>query len=210
MLEKQYKLRPPVVDLSYMFPATHVVDHEYTGIGASSIVNIRSVATLLSATHSRTVKYHFTCPELKGTTARLRQFVDAFGVFDPAALWDIVPWSFVIDWMVGIGPWLHKHKPQFFPATLNIDDYCETVRVEYLVEWYVTYNGCSFSAPSDIESDGTYTEKIGTEVAVAYHRRPYQPTVFRSIKPGIKSPFSHYRLGISSALLGQRLIPRGH
>jgi len=73
-------------------------------------------------------RYYFVCPELTGILNRIKQFVDQAGLLDPAALWDVIPWSFIIDWFFDIGPWIHKNlKPQLLPADVVLCDWCESI-----------------------------------------------------------------------------------
>lgn len=208
-LHKRYRRRY-AHDVSAAYPKEYVFIHDYRGPASSAILEVRSVAKLRLATHHRVARYTYRCPELQGIMARLRQFVDAFGVFDPAALWDVIPWSFVIDWFIGVGPWLHKNmKPRLFPAEVVVDDYCESVRVVYDITWYVTYKGGPNFGYSAFNSEGVYTLPAGTEVAEVFHREVFQPKVVRRQHSGFKNPFSAFRVGIVSALLGQKVIPRG-
>jgi hypothetical protein len=50
--------------------------------------------------------YHYT--EFQKQHAALLAFLDKLGVsFDPAIIWNAIPWSFVVDWVVGIGRFLN-------------------------------------------------------------------------------------------------------
>jgi len=76
----------------------------------------------------QTTKYYFVCPEFTGILNRIKQFVDRFGLLDPAAIWDVIPFSFIVDWFIPVGTWVHKNlKPHLFPANVVLADWCESL-----------------------------------------------------------------------------------
>jgi hypothetical protein len=165
----------------------------------------RNVETSMSVFH-RTAQYKFTAPEFQGWMTRVKQFLDAFGVLDPAAVWDVIPFSFVLDWFVDIGGWLHDNRPRLFPADVSILDYCESFRLKrritYSTSWEAPHNG-----------GGSHTTTAFAQVAAHHHeyfvRRRFIPSVTRIAALGSKKSFvSLRRVHIASSLIGQRL-PRG-
>lgn len=170
------------------------------------IVKCKSGGDSVTARHFRTLKFGFECPEFQGWLARMRQFVDAFGVLDPAALWDVVPFSFVVDWFFGIGGWLHKNRPRFFPANVVIKDYCESIRIDNRREWY--YQGY---AQALHQSGLTYHTDLplGSDHHSMYIRRLFNPSAsVQSLGPKIgKGVVSLNRITTAASLIAQR-IPR--
>jgi hypothetical protein len=84
----------------------------------------------------QTLKYFFVCPELTDRMNAIKALIDASGVLDPAALWDRIPFSFVIDWFVNVSKALHGLKPRFLPVTLVVADWAESLyrKTDVLVE----------------------------------------------------------------------------
>jgi len=151
----------------------------------------------------RSASYSFTAPEFQGWLSRLKQFVDSFGIADPAALWDIVPFSFIVDWFYGVGNWLHQNRPRFFPADVLVHDYCESIKVVRSTQWFGTY----------LQNDGILnpllpmvdTYLCGT-TETAYVRRRFQPDLSHvSVPRKSKNVLSVRRALISAALVAQRL-----
>jgi hypothetical protein len=157
-----------------------------------------------SISFRRTLKYKFNCPELTGWLARLKQFIDAFGVLDPAALWDVIPWSFIVDWFVPVGDWLHKHRPKLFPANVVVLDYCEVLKVRHdiLIDYHIPVV-TSVSGPEDAE----FLRVIGSELKhTTFVRRRFTPPEFLVKYPELKGDaMSWRRAGIASALTAQRI-----
>jgi hypothetical protein len=91
-------------------------------------------------------KYYFVCPELHGLMARVKLAVDRLGILDPAAAWDRVPFSFVVDWFADIGGWLHKNlKPNWYPADVVVTDWAETLIRDTDYSGYLTFTGPDWS-----------------------------------------------------------------
>jgi len=167
----------------------------------TNLIPIRAVVSRLVAECHRSVEYHFVAPEFRGWTSRLAQFVDAFGVLDPAALWDAIPFSFIVDWFYGIGNWLHKNRPQLFPADLKITNYCESIKFKTQIKFYASYTSWS----GDIR-ENLVDQHICTKLRTSYVRRVCKPPADVGISaPKFNASFlSIRRAFISAALLGQR------
>jgi len=88
-----------------------------------------------------TVKYYFICPELANWTMALKYAVDRLGILDPTAIWDNIPFSFVVDWFIDISRLFHSKKPRLFPVTLVIADWCESISRESQVDIHLDYVG---------------------------------------------------------------------
>jgi hypothetical protein len=94
----------------------------------------------------QTVKYYFVCPELHGMFQRIKAAADRLGLLDPAAAWDVVPFSFVLDWFVDIGTWLHKNlKPNWYPVDCVISDWAESLFRETTYQGGLTFTGLASS-----------------------------------------------------------------
>jgi hypothetical protein len=83
-------------------------------------------------THSRFVKtepaqfhvqvqYNYNYTAYQVEHARILALLDAFGVnLNPAIIWNAIPWSFVIDWVVGVGRYLDAQKVGNMDPKINI------------------------------------------------------------------------------------------
>lgn len=160
--------------------------------------------TGLNATHRRTMKYRYTCPEMTGFLARFAQFVESFGLLDPVAIWDLVPWSFVVDWFIPVGSWLHKHRFRTFWADILVLDYCESIKVEFFgVLTWVHKWGFRPSEVSTIESGAT---SLGFK---AYSRKRFLPPIASFSQPkSVSDVCKLRRVAMAASLVAQR-CPRG-
>jgi hypothetical protein len=91
-----------------------------TGYFQNSVGLTRSVVTEPASFHVQ-VQYNFNYTAYQVEHARILALLDAFGVnFNPAIIWNAIPWSFVVDWLVGIGPWLDSLKVSNMEPKINI------------------------------------------------------------------------------------------
>jgi hypothetical protein len=98
-----------------------------TAIGSCN-ANLRMRYTVGRTVLCQCTKYYFVCPELHGLMSYVKKAVDRLGLLDPAAAWDRVPFSFVLDWFVDVGGWLHKNlKPKWYPVDIIVTDWAETL-----------------------------------------------------------------------------------
>jgi len=159
-----------------------------------------------SASWHAQAQYGFDCPEFAGWTSRLAQITDSFGLLDPAAAWDVIPFSFVIDWFFSVSSWLHANRPRLFPANVVIYDYLETVKIVRRFTYELTTDYISESAPYW----QSYTALLGREVHTHYLRRRFVPPVeMMKFEPRARRSADSFvqlsRLGISTSLIAQRL-----
>jgi len=98
-----------------------------------------------------TVKYYFVCPELTNRMNAIRHAIDALGFLDPAALWDKVPFSFVVDWFYNISGLLHRMKPRLLPVTLVIADWCESLNRTQTIDIRLSYTGTVGGYPESVK-----------------------------------------------------------
>jgi len=152
--------------------------------------------------------YGFSCPEFQGWVSRLAQICDSFGVLDPAAIWDVIPFSFIVDWFFSVSTWLHKNRPRLFPATAVLYDYLETIRVDTTV----TYELTGAYASSDLPYFDVRSDIIGKETYSTYLRQRFLPpeghVVLESGRGGSNSASFvtlSNRVAIASSLIAQRL-----
>jgi hypothetical protein len=63
------------------------------------------------------IEYNFTLSRYEVENAQLLGLLDALGInANPAILWNAIPWSFVVDWVLGVSRWLSSHG-----TTLNLE-----------------------------------------------------------------------------------------
>jgi len=143
-----------------------------------------------------TLAYRYSVPELNGFLARCGQFLDTLGVgLDPGIIWEAIPFSFVVDWFVRVGDWLHSHRIDNYPATVHIDDFCKSVK-------YSIQRQTSFRA-YPLDGSG-YVHNV-TESLVAYDRRVSVPVNYELIDT---RGWNTRKVLLSASLIAQELTQR--
>jgi hypothetical protein len=67
------------------------------------------------------VQYNFGFTEFQKKHAELLSLLDAMGLdLSPRVIWNWIPWSFVVDWFIGIGQWLDNFRVLNMEPTINI------------------------------------------------------------------------------------------
>jgi hypothetical protein len=199
----------PVTDLKRLFPdrtlegTTPVDIHPDVGFA----LDVQCRITTEVARVNRTCSYTYLAPEFHGFLSRLKQFIDAFGILDPAALWDVVPFTFIVDWFIGIGSWLHKNRPKLFPVDVLIRDYCESFKLVQVHAWYVhSYNRVLLGSFSDAHE--VRNQLLGVERHTTYLRRRFRPSAADTLVPKINTEIISVRRALISASLVAQRIPR--
>lgn len=118
--------------------------YRFFGIGGSTcdLLVSRSYGPLVL---SETTKYYFVAPVLADTLATLRLLIDRLGLLDPAAAWDVIPFSFVVDWFYDVSAYLHSVKPRLVPVDMLICDWAESLSQESVITVDIQGNVTTYS-----------------------------------------------------------------
>jgi len=70
------------------------------------------------------VEYNFSFTRFQTENAQLLGMMDALGInLNPAIIWNAIPWTFVIDWVINVSKWLDKRKVMNLEPAINISRY---------------------------------------------------------------------------------------
>ncbi|DAD52184.1 maturation protein [ssRNA phage Gerhypos.1_7] len=90
----------------------------------SPVKATREVEVFPSLFHAE-IEYRYYFTQFQNEHARILSFLDLMGVnLNPAILWNAIPWSFVVDWVVGIGRWLGDRKSLNMEPGISIERFC--------------------------------------------------------------------------------------
>lgn len=69
-------------------------------------------------------------PDLRSYAGKAKAFLDALGVSrNPAILWNAIPFTFIIDWVVGVSSWLETLRVDNVVIPTKILDFCHSAKV---------------------------------------------------------------------------------
>jgi len=142
------------------------------------------------------MEYNYWFYSFQREHAHLLALLDMFGVnFNPRILWNAIPWSFTIDWLIGVGRWLDQFKVSLLEPLINIQ------RCLWSVKRIRTCHS-DFSTSVDIDPNvreiyrSTGTPSMAwTETS--YKRRKFMPSVSSIELSGLSS--SEVSLGAALA-----------
>jgi hypothetical protein len=128
---KRHYRRPMDIDASDLQETTFTSGGNYGSnypIGAVSHAS-RQVYTDKAIFHAEIV-YNYNYTQYQVEHAQLFGLLDALGVnLNPAIIWNAIPWTFVVDWVLGISRWLNDRKLLNMEPVVNIQNYL----------WSITY-----------------------------------------------------------------------
>jgi hypothetical protein len=67
------------------------------------------------------IEYNYNYTQYQLEHARVLALLDAIGVnFNPVIIWNAIPWSFVVDWVLGVNTWLSHQRLGNMDPKINI------------------------------------------------------------------------------------------
>jgi hypothetical protein len=67
------------------------------------------------------IQFNFNWTEYQRIHAGTLALADALGLnWNPAIIWNAIPWSFVVDWVFGVSRWLDQFKVPLLEPVINI------------------------------------------------------------------------------------------
>lgn len=137
----------------------------------SRFVNTRTTYHQPSQFHAE-IEFNFNFTQYQIENALLYSIHDALGInLNPRIIWNAIPWSFVIDWVVGVGRWLDRFKVTNMEPTINIRKYLWsikrsrrvyiTVNAKHYNETYPGHSGYPQEAPIPVVTETAYRRQTG-------------------------------------------------
>lgn len=97
-----------------------------------------SVTKDFSVKFSSSFELTYSVPQMSPNAMRIRALLDTLGLnLNPSTIWAVIPWSFVVDWFIGIGPALKASENDWLQPWLDYHQGCVTrhchgtVRVDF-------------------------------------------------------------------------------
>lgn len=75
------------------------------------------------------IEYSYYLSQFQTVHAQLLGHLDALGVnSNPAIIWNAIPWTFVVDWVIGVNRWLDSMKTRNLEPQVNVRRYLWSVK----------------------------------------------------------------------------------
>jgi len=169
----------------------------------TSITPTRTVQYADSSFHAQ-MRYTSEYSEFQRGFARSLSALDAVGAnFNLNIVWNAIPWSFVIDWVLGVQDWLDKYTTGFMDPKVRVSEYlwsikrAREIRVGGTVDYRpppdhdVFTRRATFTYPTVYQT--AYCRKVELPGAAAFESSGFSP--------------SELSLGLS-LLIGTTRLPR--
>jgi hypothetical protein len=138
-------------------------------------------------------------PELSAVGGQAKAWLDLLGVSrNPAVLWNAIPFSFIIDWVVNVGRFLDRHRLDNIQFKTEINDFCHSAKLLKRVRFDLSANrktagGANYSFYPWITTD--------TAEIVRYERKKGLPDLTLAIQT---SGLNAREISLGGALIGAK------
>jgi hypothetical protein len=106
------------------------------------------------------IQYSYSLPGLPEHVQNLAGLLDALGVnLTPKIIWNAIPWSFVVDWVLGVNQAIDRFGTRNLEPVVNIHKFCYSVKVQRSVSTSIELGHDSPVGPSVWQSVCTVNEK---------------------------------------------------
>lgn len=134
LLRRVHKIEVATVQLhAFDLPPTEdlLVYQQYGSAFCDNVLNYEDVpgqatwTKTVTTTPKACIKYTLFCEDLSRLALEVRSYMEAFGIrWDPAVIWNAIPFSFIIDWVWDVSAFLEGLAKPTLPVKLRILDMC--------------------------------------------------------------------------------------
>lgn len=151
-----------------------------------------------------TLRYSYSLPSMGDRLEKVDAYLDLLGVrLDPAIVWNAIPFSFLIDWVVNVSAFLGTFARDNFPIDITIHDFCHSFSWHKECELEATWLSDPTLSATDYPSDyKVWNTRVFRGVRTSYSRAVFKPTDI----PAIKARAPRLR---EAALAGSLLLANG-
>jgi hypothetical protein len=156
-----------------------------------------------------TMRYNYSLPDRMTEAEEMANVrLDALGVrLDPSIVWNALPWSFLVDWVIDVSGFLGTFTRDNFPIQTRLTDFCHSVAWHAEFEYYAMANQAVKMTPQPNPYPVSvvprwYTGRVYRGTRKHYNREVYTPSI--ATLGAIKAP-----TGRKAALSGSLLIQKG-
>lgn len=158
--------------------------------------NCKTTRTVSYLKFHATLDYTYNVPAvntLDMQSAALKAMCMSLGVKPSLAdLWELVPFSFVVDWFLKVGPWLKQFDVDLLPAEVVVHDYCRSFRYNLVQDTKVVDLG-SFIEPGSSNSTHldwsvTPSSDVASTDVTSFYRLPGVPAPKEALSPDFRTP----------------------
>jgi hypothetical protein len=107
-----------------------------------------------------TMRYSYSLPSYSDAEFGIRGLLDGLGVnLNPSIIWNAIPWSFVVDWFLGVSRWLSQFQVKNIEPVVHVSGFCHSVHVRRNIITSASY-GSTTGQVLDLTEDA-YERVVG-------------------------------------------------
>lgn len=135
-------------------------NEDFGGWGELKLVRLYKVK------RNSTFQFSYSIPNYSDRELRTRAYLDTLGLHvNPAQIWAVLPWSFVVDWFYDVGSVLSTTSEDWLQPWINCIQACHSTSIDVTVSCQVRYTESNGASTPFIEvATGTahlYTRSVG-------------------------------------------------
>lgn len=169
---------PDSIDVGSASYASCAQVFSYYNTESSSIHGVHSQFYEYLPRYHASVKFIYRLPySWDGVMVRIRGFLDALGVrLDPSIIWNAIPFSFVVDWIISVGDWLRQLSPTDLGMEIVVIDASHSVKWSFarVTTGVFEVHSSHPSYPDPLEVE------LGVQERAYYERAIWNPSKFAS------------------------------
>lgn len=152
----EFASREPKWSVQDRFFNFRQVNYDRAGGGVRDPIRVtRRGAWIKRPTYHATLRYSYTVPKLGQAEERIKTQMDVLGLnLNPAIIWNAIPFTFLLDWMVNVSELLNSIRRDNWPIETHVHEFCHSYT--WHSEHRVSVRGQSFRqadlAPALFES----------------------------------------------------------
>jgi hypothetical protein len=117
-----------------------------------------------------TLEFRYTLTPYQREHALVLGILDKLGVnLNPAIIWNALPWSFVIDWMLGVSQFLNRERISNMKPSVTILRYCSSLKAISQADWVFESNATAHLPK--------VTTPVARSTSKCYYRRVGDPGI---------------------------------
>lgn len=132
-LDKDY-VDSDTLSAAYVGPGSTVSINDTYPSGMTGRSRIRRNVRYTHKLFHAQVEYSKYYSEYQRQNAEILLLLDKLGVmFDPSIVWNAIPWSFAIDWVIGVNRWLEQFRMANMEPVTLIHKFCWSQRTRRIL-----------------------------------------------------------------------------
>lgn len=123
--------------------------------------------------YNATLRYRYPLPaELLSVSGKAKAFLDTLGVSrNPAILWNAIPFTFVVDWIINISGWLNQLRIDNIRFKTEIRDFCHSASFTRAVRYTTQVTFFGITSSSNVKTASWSPEQDTDACLIRSYRR---------------------------------------